>query len=168
MAIFDQDHPKIFESTFSFPEFVKTSCKKCKKSVYSICSFFRYSQFQSLVTRLATPIFDHAHFSNFRSPFNLHKLVPACKNQLIPSVISWDKVNFRVQRPDLPHPFWPCPTKKCSNNFCFINLFWDILFIRDPENLFKNIAIWLAESMLAYISGKNIFPNIAFAQKHSK
>ena len=42
--------------TFSFPEFVQT----CKKSVYSIRSFLKYSQFQNPVTKLATPIFDHA------------------------------------------------------------------------------------------------------------
>ena len=35
-------HPKIFESTFSFPKFVSA----CKKSVYSICWVLRYSQFR--------------------------------------------------------------------------------------------------------------------------
>ena len=34
-------HPKIIESAFSFPEFVKA----CKRSVYSICSLLRYNQF---------------------------------------------------------------------------------------------------------------------------
>ena len=37
MDIFDHAHPKITESTFSFPECVPP----CKKSVYSIGSFLR-------------------------------------------------------------------------------------------------------------------------------
>ena len=60
MAIFDHLQPKIIESTFSFPEFVPA----CKKSVYSIC-IFRYRQFQSSMTRMATPIFDHTHPKKF-------------------------------------------------------------------------------------------------------
>ena len=49
--------PKKSEITFSFPEVAPA----CKKSVHSICSFLRYSQFWSTMTRLATPISDHAH-----------------------------------------------------------------------------------------------------------
>ena len=52
MPIFDQANPKIIETTFCFPEFAKP----CKKSVHSIYSFLRYSQFLSPVTRLAMPI----------------------------------------------------------------------------------------------------------------
>ena len=37
----DLAYPKITEAIFSFLEFVAS----CKKSVYSICSFLRYSQF---------------------------------------------------------------------------------------------------------------------------
>ena len=42
---FDHIHPKIIETTFSFPEFAPA----CKKSVHSINSFLRYSQFKSPV-----------------------------------------------------------------------------------------------------------------------
>ena len=49
---FDHAHPKIIEITFSFPALPPA----CKKSAHSINSFFKYSQFQSPVTRLATPI----------------------------------------------------------------------------------------------------------------
>ena len=71
----------------------------------------------------------HIHFwprqpLNFQRPFNLHEFVPACKK----SVNSWDTVNLRVQRPDL------------------LNLLW-------RNSSFTNYAIWLAESILAYISG---------------
>ena len=50
--IFDWTQPKIIEITFSFPE----PAPACKKSVHSINSFLRQSQFQSPATRLATPI----------------------------------------------------------------------------------------------------------------
>ena len=76
---------------------------------------------------------------NFQRPFNLHEFVPACKK----SVNSWDTVNLRVQRPDL------------------LNLLW-------RNSSFRNYAIWLAESILAYISGTRFFPNIGFVQEHSK
>ena len=65
MAIFDDAQIKIIESTFNFPEFVPA----WKKSVYSICSFLRYSQFWIPVTRLATPIFHHAQQKNFLISF---------------------------------------------------------------------------------------------------
>ena len=55
--IFDHAHQKILEITFSFPQFPLAS----KKSVHSINSFLTHSQFYSPVTRLATPISDHAH-----------------------------------------------------------------------------------------------------------
>ena len=56
-GIFGHALPKIIKTIFSFPDFVPA----CKKSVYSICSFLRYIQFESPVTKLAIPIFDHAH-----------------------------------------------------------------------------------------------------------
>ena len=59
--VFDQTHPIIIEITFCFPEFAPP----CKKSVHSINSLLRYIQFQSPVTRLATPISGHAHPKNF-------------------------------------------------------------------------------------------------------
>ena len=32
----------------------------------------------------------------------------------------------------------------------------------------KNLAIWLAENILAHISGTKIFPNMEFVQQHRK
>ena len=54
-------HPRIIEITFSFPEFAPA----CKKSFHFINSFLRYSHFQSPMTKLRTPISDHAHSKNF-------------------------------------------------------------------------------------------------------
>ena len=75
MPIFDQTHPKIIEITFCFPEFAPP----CKKSVYSINSFLRYSQFSSPVIRLVTPISAQAHPNFFWSTFNLCEFVSICK-----------------------------------------------------------------------------------------
>ena len=86
----------------------------------------------------------HIHFwphqpLNFQRPFNLHEFVPACKKP----VNSWDTVNLWVQRPDL------------------LNMLW-------RNSSFRNYAIWLAESILAYISGTRFFPNIGLVQEYSK
>ena len=63
------------EITFIFPEFAPA----CKKSVHSANLFLRYSQFQSPVTRLATPISDHAPPKKFWSTFALCEFVSTCK-----------------------------------------------------------------------------------------
>ena len=78
----------------------------------------------------------HIHFwqhepQNLQCPFNLHEIVPACKK----SVNSWDTVNLRVHRPDLH------------------NLLW-------RNSSLRNYAIWLAESILAYISRTRFFPKV--------
>ena len=75
ISISDQAYQKIIETTFSSPEFVPV----CKISAYSIYSFLRYNQFQSHVTRLAMPIFDHVHPKTFWSTFSLCELVSTCK-----------------------------------------------------------------------------------------
>ena len=41
--------------------FLSRICTNTKKSVHSINSFLRYSQFQSPMTRPTTPFFDHVH-----------------------------------------------------------------------------------------------------------
>ena len=110
----------------------------CQKSVYSICSSFRQSILEF------HHMTGHIHFwpyqsLNFQCPFNLHEFARACKK----SVNSWDTVNLRVLRPDL------------------LNLLW-------RNSSFRNYAIWLAESILAYISGTRFFPNIGFVQEHNK
>ena len=85
------------------------------------------------------------------------KLYSMQKNQLIPSVHSWDTINFRVQKPDWPPPFLTMPTqKKFDQLLIFVNyinmqkisLFhWFALEIW----LIKIPAIWLAENILAHI-----------------
>ena len=111
-------------------------------------------------------------FSHLLICVNLYQNV---KKQLNLFVHSWDKVNFRVQRPDWLHHFLIMSVQKnfqstfrscefvstCKKWGCFINVIW-------RNSIFKNPAIWLAESILAYISGTGFFPNIGFVQQHSK
>ena len=77
--IFDHNHSKYFCSTFNFWESVST----WKTSACSICSFFKYSQFYSPVTRPATLFCYHTHPKNFQLSFNFSEFVlafaPACK-----------------------------------------------------------------------------------------
>ena len=56
MTIFDQAHPKITESTFSFPEFVPAN-NQFIPSVH----FWDKGQSESSLTSLATLIFEHTH-----------------------------------------------------------------------------------------------------------
>ena len=67
MPISDHAYSKNSEITFNFPEIAPA----CKKSVYSINSFLRHSQFKSCMTTLATSIFDHFQTNIFWSNFNL-------------------------------------------------------------------------------------------------
>ena len=76
---------------------------------------------------------------------------------------------------------WPCPTTNFLINLIFVNLYqikkyqnyqtykkWgcfiDLLW---RKAWFKN-PIWMAERILAYISGTKFFPNRRFPQEHSK
>ena len=76
----------------------------------------------------------HIHFLTTPTP----KIFNVCYNQL-KSVNSWDTVNSRIQRLDL------------------LNLLW-------RNSSFRNYAIWLAESILAYISGTKFFPDIGLCR----
>ena len=79
----------------------------------------------SPATRLATPIFDHAHPKKFWWTFNLSESVSTCK-----------KSGY------------------------FTDLIWRYDWL-------KNLAIWLAENILAHIKNKN-FPKYGFVQGQSK
>ena len=75
----DHAKPQIIEITFSFPQFGRS----CKKSVHPIYLLLRCSQFQSPVTRLAIPTFDHAHLNIWKScNLGLYYLGPYLKNKV--------------------------------------------------------------------------------------
>ena len=117
MAIFDHARPKIIESTSSFPEFVPA----CKKLVYSICSFLKYSQFYSLMTRLDTLMPTQKKIDLILDFLNLYQ---HAKNQFTPSVHSSETVNFRVSWPDWWHPFLTMTSQKCFFQLLiYVNLY---------------------------------------------
>ena len=86
-------------------------------------------------------------------------------------------VNFRVPSHDWLHPFLTTPTPKIFNVLLTcMNLYQhaknqlileinlgvqrpDLLNLLWRNSSFRNYAIWLAESILAYISGTRFFPN---------
>ena len=67
--------------------------------------------------------------------------------------------------------FWPRPSKNFWSIYVnlyqhaksgyFSDLFWRFGWL-------KNAAIWVAENILAHISGTRIFPNMWFVQEQSK
>ena len=71
------------------------------------------------MTRLATPIVDHAHPKKFWSACTFRESVPTCKNRFIPSVHFSDTVNFWVAWLDWPHSFVTMPIQKFSITFYF-------------------------------------------------
>ena len=96
------------------------------------------------------------------------------KNQLIPSVYSWETFKFSPET-DWPHPLLTMPNQnifdqllifvnlyqhtknEAVSSICFREIYW-----------FKNPAILLAESILVYISGTKFFPNTRLFQERSK
>ena len=105
------------------------------------------------------------------------KLYQHANIQLVASVFSWDTVNFRVQRLDWLHSFLAMLHQKLCHQFLiFLNFLkistckkWGCFIDWLLRNAwFKNPAIWMAESILVYISGTTFFPNRRFVQEHSK
>ena len=113
---FDHAQSKNFWSAFTFCDHVSTS----KKSVYIFQLFIL--QIQSILEshhQTGHTNFWHVHPRNFKLCFNLCDIVPHAKNQLIPSILSWNTVNFRVQRPDWPHSFLKMPHIKLFHQNVF-------------------------------------------------
>ena len=82
------------------------------------------------------------------------------KSHFIPSIHFWETVNFRLLWPGWPHPFLTMTNFWSTFNLCefvstckksgyFIDLFWRYGWLKNP-------AIWLAENILAHISGTKI------------
>ena len=96
-------------------------------------------------------------FKKFPSLFNLLEFVPASKKS-VNSIYSSlrDTVSFRVQIPDWPNPFLTMPN---INIFDQLLILWNCTKMQKMKLFhrfvwrncwFKNPAIWLAESFLAY------------------
>ena len=123
------------------------------------------------IVNFRVPLLDWPHrFLTMPTPKVLNDLLTCmnfnkhAKNQLIPYVHSYEKSILKTRDQIAHNQFWPCSTKKFSTNFYFlgicinmqkrgyfINLFWG-------NSCFENPVIWLAESILACISGTRFFP----------
>ena len=87
---------------FCFPEFALP----CKKSVHSINSFLRYSQFLSPLTRLATHISPHANQKFFGQLFVYMNLYQHAKNQAISLTCSGDMVDSKILESNWMRTLW--------------------------------------------------------------
>ena len=140
-----------------------------QKSVYSICLFWNKSILESCDQT------GHTHFWPCRP-----------KEFVISFRFLWICIN--MQKVNLFHPFifqiqsvlGSCDqtgyshNKKFKSTFnffeflstckrwgCFINFFW-------RNNWFENPTIWLAETILVFISETRFFQNMGFVQEQSK
>ena len=119
-------------------------------------------------------IFVCAHPKIIKSTFSFPELVPACKKKLIPFVHSLDIVNFKVQRPDWPHPFLILLNQKNSSQLLiFVNLYQHAKSEVDSSicsGEMVDLKILQSDSQKhfdLYLRNK-IFPNIGSIQKHNE
>ena len=142
------------------------------------------------MTRLATPILDHARPINFWSTLNFCESVSTCKKSFY-SIFFFKYSLLKLASPNMTgHThFWPCqPLKVSITVLICMNLFqhaqnqlipsahtvnfrvlrWDLFNLFWWISSFKNHAIWLALSIFVYVSGTRFFLNIGFVQENSK
>ena len=102
MAIFALAHPKIIDSTFSFPELVPAWKNHFIPSVH----FWDTVSFRVPWPDRPHPFLTNAHPKNFWTAFNSCDHVSTCKKSVY-SICSFFNYSqfFRVPSPDWPHPF---------------------------------------------------------------
>ena len=103
MAIFDHAHPNIIESTFRFPEFIPA----CKKSVNSIYSFLRYSQFSVIRLYWPHPFLTMLNQTIFNQHLIFENLYRHTKNEAVSSIYSGEVVDLKILESDCMRPIWP-------------------------------------------------------------
>ena len=81
------------------------------------------------------------------------------KNQFIPSVHSSDKVNFRVQSPDWPHPFFTMLTSKIFNHL--------LICVKLYQHA-KNQLVRLVLSWDTILDSRDQISHTHFDQPHQK
>ena len=124
---------------------------------------------------MTMPILHHTHPKITEITFSFPECAPACKKS-VRSIYSflrysqfWNPVT-RLATPIFDHAhleiFWLTFNLRefvstCRKAGYFNDLRWRYGWL-------KNSSTWLAEKILAYISGTNIFPNMGSVQEHSK
>ena len=135
-----------------------------------IFSILRYSRFLGPMNWTAKWFFDHVNQKSINQFLAFLNLYQHAKNQFIPSVNSWNTVNFGSLWPDWPNPFLTVPTPK-TFYFCEFHSNWvniRLLHQFALEIVDLKILQWLAGSILAHISGTRFFQNLTFMQGHDK
>ena len=90
----DHYYPKIIEATLSSLECVASYRKK---TVYANCSFLRYIQFLSLITKFITPILDHSHLKKLAINFFLSVgMYQHIKSKAISLICSVDFILLKI------------------------------------------------------------------------
>ena len=99
-----------------------------KKSVYYIRSF--NSNFRILSYDWPHPFSTMPTSNIFSQLLTCRNLYQHIKNQLIPSLHSWNTVNFRVQRPDWPFPLLAMPNQTIFNQLLILWICINMLKMR--------------------------------------
>ena len=128
MPIFDHAHPRNIKMEFA---------PACKKSLHSINSFLRYSQFQSPMTRLVKPIFDHAHSKKFDYLLVYMNLYHHAKNQAISLICSGDIVDIGPFLVNFPK-FWGKTSFSRQLGFQHHAKIQEKIMIQFQENILTN------------------------------
>ena len=101
-------HPKNFQLSFNFSEFVLAFAPACKKIGNSNCSFLRY-----IVNLEFRDQIDHTHiltmpnqklFGQLAIFVNLHQ---HAKNEAVSSICSGEIVDLKILQSDWLRAFWP-------------------------------------------------------------
>ena len=94
-----------------------------------------------------------------KQPWGSQNLNRHARYPFISSIHSWDTASFKVLWPEWRHPFWLTLwfCVKMPKMRLFTNLCWSYKWLKNP-------AIWLAESILAHISGARFFPNMGLCR----
>ena len=102
---------------------------------------------------MTTPIFDQAHPKIIEITFCFPVFAPPCKKSFhfINSFLRYSQLATPISGHTHPNIFWStfnlCKfVSTCKKSGYFINLFWRYGWLKNP-------AIWLAENILAHISG---------------
>ena len=90
-----------------------------QKSIYSICSFLRYSQFYSPETKLSTPIFDQAQPKIFGQLLIFVNLYQHANNEGISSISSGNIADLKTLQSDLLKTFGLNLKNKIFSNIGF-------------------------------------------------
>ena len=137
---------------------------------------FEIKSILSPVTRLATPIFDHAHPIHFWSAFNIYESVSACKKSAnsICSFLSYSPETILQSRDQIGQTHFMSDQTFSSNFYFFLNFYQHakikaVSLICSGEILdLKILQFYWFRTFWPISLGQRFFRNTGFVQEHSK